>query len=561
MSTFDIIYTFFGGLGIFFYGMKSMSDALQAVAGDVIQRIINSLTSNRVFAILVGVFVTMIVQSSSITTVMVVGMVNAGLMNLIQALGIILGANIGTTITGWIISIKIGHYGLLLVALGTFPGLFAKNPKIKLIGKALFGVGMVFFGLETMSDSFRPLRDNPNFLHMLSYFSGENYFGYFFSILIGCMLTMVIQSSSAMLGITMALAGTGVIHYHTAAALVLGENVGTTITAILASIGGNINAKRAALGHAIFNLTGVLVLFSFFPRYLEFVDWFVPGDANFTDALGNRPYMSVHIASAHSFFNILTTLFFLPLLGQLCTLVKWIIKDKDNEKEKYHFVVLGDPQAILPSVAIAQAQQEITKMREIVGKMFLLTREYFSSDKKNVHILNKIQFYEKTTDTIQKEITVFISKVMQQQLTSFQSLQLQTIIKLADELESAADYLEKLTIYRNRLTTNELPDGESMSDLIKLARSTFDFFNLCTHKIKIMDIDNFEECENKSQELFNMAEHLRDGFLSHSRQMEIKPLVGMTISDMASAIRKIRGHSYNMAVSLHKLQLARDDDY
>ena len=265
MDTFKIIYTLLGGLGIFFFGMKQMSDALQQAAGDVITRVINSLTSNRILAVTVGVIVTMIVQSSSVTTVMVVGFVNAGLMQLTQAIGVILGSNIGTTITGWIISIKVGKYGLLFIGLGIFPSLFSKNNKIQNIGRVVFGVGMIFFGLQLMSGAFKPLRTNEEFLNMISYFSGNHYGSYLASILVGCLLTVIVQSSSAMLGITIALSVSGVISFSTAVALVLGENVGTTITALLASVGTSTNAKRAARAHALFNLFGVRNFVPTFP--------------------------------------------------------------------------------------------------------------------------------------------------------------------------------------------------------------------------------------------------------------------------------------------------------
>jgi len=213
------------------------------VAGDMIKNVVNSLTTHRVAAVMVGTLVTMIVQSSSVTTVMVVGFVNAGLMSLVQAIGVIFGANIGTTITGWIISIKVGKYGLLLIGMGIFPALFAKTNKWRQLGRIFFSVGMIFFGLQIMSGAFKPLRSMPEFLDSISYFSGQHYGAYIACVIVGCFLTMIIQSSSAMLGITIAMATSGVITYHTAAALVLGENIGTTVTALLASIGGNVNAR------------------------------------------------------------------------------------------------------------------------------------------------------------------------------------------------------------------------------------------------------------------------------------------------------------------------------
>ena len=304
MDTFKIIYTVLGGLGIFFYGMKMMSDALQQAASDVITKVINSLTSNRILAVTVGMIVTMIVQSSSVTTVMVVGFVNAGLMKLPQAIGVIFGSNIGTTITGWIISVKVGKYGLLFIGLGIFPILFSKNHKFQNVGKVLFGIGMIFLGLTLMSGAFKPLRDNQEFLNMISYFSGHSYMNYFASIVTGCLLTVIIQSSSAMLGITIALATTGVIQFHTAAALVLGENIGTTITALLASVGTNTNAKRAARAHAFFNVFGVMLIFTILPWYVDFIDYIIPHEANAVDGEGNLPNIAAHIAASHTIFNI-----------------------------------------------------------------------------------------------------------------------------------------------------------------------------------------------------------------------------------------------------------------
>src|SRR5690554_2452590 len=341
MEAFTTIYTLLGGLGIFFFGMKFMSDGLQAVAGDVIRKIINSLTSNRIMAVGVGLLVTCIVQSSSVTTVMVVGFVNAGLMQLTQAIGVIFGSNIGTTITGWIISIKVGKYGLLFIGLGIFPALFAKGEKLQALGKILFGIGMIFTGLEFMSGAFVPLRDDQDFLSLISYFSGQNYASYFASVITGCLLTVIIQSSSAMLGITIALASAGVISFPTAAALVMGENVGTTITAILASVGGNTNAKRAARAHGIFNVLGVLLMMSIFPFYVEFIDSIIPGSADAVAADGSKPFIAQHIAASHTIFNLGATLAFLPFLGLLAKLVIRITPDRaDHESPK--LVLLGE---------------------------------------------------------------------------------------------------------------------------------------------------------------------------------------------------------------------------
>jgi phosphate:Na+ symporter len=273
MEWFKLAYTLLGGLGLFFYGMTQLSESLQAIAGDVMKRAINFLTKNRFIAVFVGLVITMIIQSSSVTTVMLVGFVNAGLMNMTQACGVILGADIGTTITGWIIAIKVGKYGLLLIGIGIFPMIFSKNDFWKSFGRLCFALGLVFYGLQLMSIAFKPLRSHEGFLSILSYFSADTLPSVLGCVLVGGFVTAVIQSSSATLGIPIAMAITGVIPFQTAAALVLGENIGTTITAYLASLTGNTNAKRTAYAHIMFKVVGVCIIVLIFYPYIKFVDW------------------------------------------------------------------------------------------------------------------------------------------------------------------------------------------------------------------------------------------------------------------------------------------------
>ncbi|MFZ8933531.1 MAG: Na/Pi cotransporter family protein [Bacteriovoracaceae bacterium] len=440
MEAFKIIYTVLGGLGIFFYGMKAMSESLQNMAGGLIKNIIASLTSHRLVAVTVGTLVTMLVQSSSITTVMVVGFVNAGLMSLTQAIGVIFGANIGTTVTGWIISIKVGKYGLLLIGLGIFPALFGKSNKSKNIGRVLFGIGLIFFGLEIMSNAFKPLRTMPEFLEAISYFSDPNYGSYFACIIVGCILTCIIQSSSAMLGITIALATSGVIQFHTAAALVLGENIGTTITALLASVGGNIHARRAARAHAIFNLLGVVVLFSIFPFYIELVDWIIPGDPNLLNALGEKPNIAVHIATGHTIFNVAASLIFLPFLKPLANLVRKITPSRGGRADKEgHLIALGKHTDLLPAAAMLQAQKELDLFIGIVEKTFKKVRKYIETSKDDLEIMKEINKAETKTDIYQKEITEFIVHLLEKDLSEEQAIEAHRVIKIRDELESSTD--------------------------------------------------------------------------------------------------------------------------
>lgn len=543
MDTFKIVYTVLGGLGIFFYGMKTMSDALQQAASDVIQNVINSLTSNRVLAVVVGMIVTMIVQSSSVTTVMVVGFVNAGLMQLTQAIGVIFGSNIGTTITGWIISIKVGKYGLLLIGLGIFPALFSKNHKIQNLGKVIFGVGMVFLGLELMSGAFKPLRKNEEFLGMISYFSGTSYGSYFASILIGCLLTVIIQSSSAMLGITIAMASSGVIGFSTAAALVLGENIGTTITALLASVGTTTNAKRAARAHAFFNIFGVLVLFTVLPFYIELIDRIIPGDANFLDSDGNHPNIASHIAASHTIFNITATIIFLPFLDLLAKFVTKITPEKDKGQQR-HLILVGDSSDILPATAIVQADLEAKKMKDILERMFIVTKSY--QEDLNKDKIKKIKYYEQITDNIQKEITVFLCKVMEKPMSEHQSLRSQAIIKIVDEFESIADYLDRIVNYIERFGDKKM-EGTSLRDFEEFQDEIWSFFKACCGGFGEKNIYKFDELQERGEQLRKWADDIRDRHIDRVSKGEYNPLSALTYSDMVVALRKIRAHSMNVA--------------
>ena len=267
----EIIFQVCGGLGIFLLGMKNMSEGMQAVAGERLRKMIGAVTNNRLMASSVGTLVTCVIQSSSVTTVMVVGMVNASIMTLTQAIGVILGANIGTTITGWILVVKIGKYGLPLLGISAFFYLFSKKDKIRFLAMFLMGLGMVFFGLELMKHGFAPIKEMPGFVEWFHRFTPDTYLGVWKCVLVGALLTAIVQSSSATLGITMALALTGAIDYRTAAALILGENIGTTITAFLASLGAFTNARRAAYAHVIFNLIGVFWITLLFVPYTNLI--------------------------------------------------------------------------------------------------------------------------------------------------------------------------------------------------------------------------------------------------------------------------------------------------
>lgn len=546
METFTIIYTLLGGLGLFFYGMKFISEGMQALSGDVIRKMINSLTTNRFMAVGVGLLVTCLVQSSSVTTVMTVGFVNASLMNLTQGIGVILGANIGTTITGWLISLNLGQFALLLVGVGFFPGLFSKTERWQHLGMSILGVGLLFLGLNAMTSAFLPLKASASFMNSISYFTSNHAGAYISSIMMGCLLTMIVQSSTAMLAITMVMAFVGILPFHTAICMVLGENIGTTISALLASIGATSNARRAASAHAIIKVVNTIVVLIFFPVFLSIVDALIPLDPNTMNELGFFPYAMTHIAWAHTLFNVIATLIFLPFTNVLAKAVSNIVPDR-HEKEVPHLLVLGDPANMLPAASMTQAESELRKMKDIVERMYKLNKEFWEAEEYDSKKLAKIIDYERITDNIHKEITVFLCYVMEKPMSHHQSEQLQSMIKIADEMESVADYIERLANYRERFKKDEKLTGESRDEFFRFLDDVWGFFALVTSGLVDGEALDMTKIENKSHELQLWADSMREKHLDRISKGTYPAVTALTYSDMVVALRKIRAHSFLMA--------------
>lgn len=534
-----------GGLGLFFFGMKLLSDGLQAIGSGLVRKIINSLTTNRLVAVAVGLLVTTIVQSSSITTVMVVGFVNAGLMNLTQAIGVIFGANIGTTITGWIIAIKIGKYSLLLIGLAIIPMLQGRSERLQQWGSVIFALGLVFLGLQTMGDAFKPLRSNDDFVQLMTIFSADSYFSLLATIAVGCALTFVIQSSSAMLGITIALGMTGAISFQTAAALVMGENIGTTITAILAGLAGNTNARRAALAHAFFNVLGVIVLSLFFWQYIAFIESLVSGVADFTNEAGDKPYIAAHIAASHTIFNVVNVVLFLPFLVPLSKLVTWFYKGSEG-KEPKHLEILGGSSTISPSMALSQGSLEIKKMSSMVTEMIDWTFEYFREKKRPVR--KRVLKYESITDNIHREMMAFAQHLMQKDLSSEQSRELRQQLKLSDELESIGDYCQKLVQHFQRLKQESLElDDETTKDLVQIMESVSKFAH---HVLTAYPNENeiSKEYVLAEKEAFHQSvANLKDEFLERVAKSKSPAMANLTIADILHALSRVFSHTKNIA--------------
>ena len=552
IEPFTMGYTAIGGLGIFILGMKYLSDSLQMLSGSLMRKAISSVTTNRFLAVLVGLFVTTFVQSSSITTVMVVGLTNAGLMQLTQAVGVIMGANIGTTITGWILAVKVGKYGLLLIALGIFPMLFSKNDRISASSKVFVALGLIFFGLEIMSGAFKPLRSDEGFMNLMLTLDAQTLLSILGCVAIGCLMTMVIQSSSAMLGITIALAATGAIPLYTAIALVMGENIGTTITAQFAAIGGSTASRRAAMAHSVFNILGVVIIVAFFSTYVDMIEKFVPGLSNFIDGDGNRPYIAAHIAMGHTFFNVTATLVMLPFLNQLAKLVTKMVPEKAGA-EKGTFKYIGAPGTMPVAMGVSMVFEELKRMQGRVHKALRHAGSYLQRDLKGRdRFYRKVTSLEDETDIIQHEITTFTVTMMQAgNASNEQSDRAYSYVRAADELESIADYAASLCSYMKRLDKHELDfSKDGWHDLLNFHREVFAFFTQVCKAFNNEDASSTRKIYDEAKRLNDLADSIRKNHLDRMKAGSCGALPALTFSDMAVALRRIKNHTVNLHEAL-----------
>lgn len=546
-----------GGLGIFLLGMKNMSEGMQAVAGNSLRRMIGTVTGNRFFAMIVGIVVTCVVQSSSITTVMVVGFVNSGVMGLAQAIGVIMGANIGTTITGWILVLKIGKYGLPLLGFSAFAHLFSKSDRMRYWAMALMGIGMIFFGLELMKDACSIIKDTPDFETWFNAFKADSYLGVLKCALVGCVMTVLVQSSSATLGITISLAFQGVISYETAAALVLGENIGTTITAMLASLGATTNARRAAYFHVIFNLAGVFWITLIFSPYVEFIQWLTHWTTStdlaakvVVDGKETFPGTTPLIATTHTVFNLANTLLFLPFLPVFVRLLERVLPSKDF-KEKPHLTDLDIRMLETPLLAIEQSRKELERMGDGCVKMLAWLTDLRKQDDPDKELANRLQQRERVLDSIQDEMSAYITNLLSGNIPHAAADEARLQLRMADEYESVSDYLAKLDEFDRKLRR----DGHRFSDSQRAA-----LHDLNNHLAEYLEQINVALSQNNRNILVETSpaakrirseiKQLRRTHLEELSSGSIAPAVSVAYLAGLNAYSRVLDHSRNIAESI-----------
>jgi len=552
MATQELIFGLIGGVGLFFIGMRFMSEGLQKAAGDRMRRILETLTNNRIVAVFVGLTVTSIIQSSSATTVMTVSFVNAGLMTLNQAIGVVLGANIGTTITAQIIAFKIHHYALPAIGLGVGFRLFAKSPKWKSIGEVIMGFGMLFFGLSLMKDAMGPLKDSPMVKGIFIKFDGNPLLG----VLVGTIFTLMMQSSSVTIGITMALAASGLLSFYGSVTLVLGDNIGTTITAQLASIGTNTTARRTAQAHTLFNVIGVCYILLLFPYFLKFVNWLTPGNADlvitsaeqverFGLELGDKPYIARHIAMAHTLFNVINTIIFLPLLGVLARIASWMIPRKKTEEE-FHLVYLNTKFVDSPPMAIEQARNETIRMGKISLAMLDEVMEaFFNNSPKGLDSARK---KEGIIDLLQREIITFLVRTSQGSLSPEDSKEINSIIHMADNIERIGDHAENLSNLVERKSRLKLPFTDiATNDIKEIYTVSREFLELVINGIQKKNRRIKPEADTYEERVNHLEDTMREGHIQRLNDGICEVDSGLVFIDILTNFEKIGDHTFNIA--------------
>ncbi|HCV0212689.1 TPA: Na/Pi cotransporter family protein [Staphylococcus aureus] len=535
MSVTEVIFSFLGGLGIFLYGLKIMGDGLQASAGDRLRDILNKFTSNPVLGVIAGIVVTILIQSSSGTTVITIGLVTAGFMTLKQAIGVIMGANIGTTVTAFIIGIDLGEYAMPILALGAFLIFFFKRSKINNIGRILFGFGSLFFGLEFMGDAVKPLASLDGFKQLMLDMSTNP----ILAVIVGAGLTALVQSSSATIGILQEFYQQDLISLNAAIPVLLGDNIGTTITAILASLAGSIAAKRAALVHVIFNLIGVIIFTIFLPVVIHLISLL-------QDVWHLKPAMT--IAVSHGIFNITNTLIQLPFVAGLAWIVTKLVPGKDIVDDYKPQHLNKDLVYHAPGVALQETQKELQNVGQIVLSMFEDIREITKDDKK---LIKKLEQKHQAVETINDSIRNYLVRISTKAITKADVERLAVMFDVNRSILKVAELTEEYVAQLKRQHDEDIRITEdAQRGMDKLFNHVAESFDKAIDMLDVYDKTKKDEIVERSRESFNIEHKLRKGHIKRLNRGECTTKGGLLYIDMIGVLERIGYHSRNVSEAL-----------
>ena len=526
------IITLMGGLGLFLYGMKLMGDGLENAAGEGLKKILEKVTSNPIVAVLVGAAVTAVVQSSSATTVMVVGFVNAGLMNLAQAAGVIMGANIGTTITAQLVAFKLDSVAPIFVFVGATMVMVAKVRKKREIGNIILGFGILFIGMGMMSDAMKPLETLPMFKHLIMAISDNMFIG----IVVGAAITAILQSSSATTGILIALATTGTIDINAALPILFGCNIGTCITAMLATIGANKTAHKAALLHLIFNVGGTIIFIPFLGLLGQLVQHISPGD------------VERQIANSHTVFNIANTIVLLPLRNYLILIVNKLVPGKD-EVEKVGPKYIDDRLLETPVIAAGQVIKETIRMANKAEQNLELSMKAFMEQ--DEALIKKVYDNEEIINVLEEAITTYLVKLSKCELSDKESSIVSSTFHIVTDIERIGDHAENIADLAVQKSNKKLQYSQDAIDEL------YEIYNYTRTALQLA-IESYENRDVNKASSINFVEERIDVSQKNYRDKHIKRLydgkcnayAGTIFLDLISNFERIGDHATNIAESV-----------
>jgi len=532
-----------GGLGLFLFGIRFMSEGLRRVSGERLKNILALLTKNRVIALAVGSGVTALIQSSSAMTVMLIGFVNAGLLTLKQAIPVVLGANIGTTFTAWIVSalavFKITHYALPAVGIGFLAMTISRRPNIKQWGEVVFGFGVLFVGIGFMKDAFEPLESSQQIQNVMVNFSRYPILG----VIVGAVITMLLQSSSATIAMVQLLAFRGLIDFPSAIPLILGDNIGTTITAQLAAIRGSTSARRVAWAHSLFNVFGTayMLVFVYLGLYHRVIEAIVPGE------LGSKTIM-VHIALSHSVFNCFNALVFLPITGWLQKAVEGIIKADPD-------AISVEPQYLekhlleTPVLALEQSKKEIVRMLRIAKSALRDSFNLFFGEKWT--LAGKVERKEEAVDNLQAEITRYMINISMEEMDHEEAEKIPVFIHSVNDIERIADHAENIVELAERKIDQKLSfSDEARAELDKMISVVFDMTDEVIEGLESGDTVHAKRALNYENRLNRLQIELRQSHVERLSYRKCNMLAGLVFLDFVDYLEKIGDHLSNIAQGL-----------
>lgn len=539
----SLIFGIFGGLGLFIFGIKIMGDGLKKVTGEKMRQILKHLTGNRFVGLFVGTIVTSLIQSSSATTVLVVGFVNAGLMTLIQAIPVILGANIGTTITAQLVAFKLTDYALPIVGTGTFLFIFARSKRNREIGESILGFGMLFLGLSIMGSAVKMLGSGSAIHDVFAMFSYNPLLG----VIIGMLATAIVQSSSVTTGIIVVMASMGLLDLGAAIPLILGTNIGTSVTAVLASIKTNLAARRAAMAHVFFNLIGTIVAFVLLPVYTNI-------------AINSSIILERQIANVHTLFNVVNALLFIGFVPLYAKFIKKIVPGEEIAIEK-------GPQYIdknllgTPPIAIDASRKEIMRMIEFANEMVEKSMvAFYGGDRSNIET---VRIREETVDELRDSIADYLVKITEREITDKEARMIPGLLHSINDIERIGDHAENIADLAERRIDKKVDLSKTaMGELEKMHIIVKDMISMTIKSLAELNKELTKNILVKEQELNELFVKFRESHVKRLSKRECNNMAGLVFIDMLSNFEKIGDHLTNIAQAIEgKLQWNSDDIY